>query len=690
MAKPNPGYSVTDIEDSDEEELFMTLLARALDHSPKTTRGTSTIKEWMAIIEHSEDLKQYFALNNSQQQVLETFAMANPDMELDAHHIRCIYSMVLKSEPLALKVDHSSVASPPPATTVNILKSSISPKKQQPHHFTQRMMDQSPASPTPSLDQQQQQRSRVESSTSRHQDQPEDSSIRFQSKGKKVSIDPTLEHRGTTSEDSDENSRHNSGGNKGASQTLYDLEEGYGRPNVLRLSNITPERLQSHRQNNKLSFQPVDEQWIIQASTQASNSSSTNNEQQQADRNALLLDDRVKDMENEIQALRSKIRGHETTNSQQLQELKELKYHLDSIKQQHRQLDQKRTDEIDELKMTIKELRSELDTSQLGLSNANQRCSQLEDSLAKSQSDSNYWKATLEQTRADVTRWKSASERSQNDAAHWKSALDRLENNSASWKTALNQKTDELALLQKDGDHHKATLYKLEAELDQKENELKKTHGRLEELEKVIPPNMTLTKVEESLKKVALLEKDKEISDALIVSTKGKLVKLTTDLEASQDKIRQLELEKQLDQQHSDTAESTKSSTRSLSFWSQWEAITHDKKKLAEQLDTQAKVIERLRSQILSNGSTINQIPTEKQSTRWWLPIIGILGIVFLIAVTGFVYVINSPPSIYGLWNDPHGYQGQWLSDAPMPRSWILLLLDRILLPRDHTFVPPI
>ncbi|CAO3598006.1 unnamed protein product [Absidia cylindrospora] len=51
MSLKNPSFVVTDLEDSDEEELLKNLLTTALNQSPKITRGTSTIKEWMAIIE---------------------------------------------------------------------------------------------------------------------------------------------------------------------------------------------------------------------------------------------------------------------------------------------------------------------------------------------------------------------------------------------------------------------------------------------------------------------------------------------------------------------------------------------------------------------------------------------------------------------------------------------------------------
>lgn len=179
----------------------MTLLARALNESPKTTRGTSTIKEWMAIIEHSDELKQSLALNSSQQQDLETFALANPDMELDTYHIRCIYSMILKSQPL------STATAPPPLATKQTANSNKSLRKQNSSYFMQPLADQAPASPTPSLEQPQ----RVESSESCLIEQPDDMpSFRFQNKTKKVSIGPTLEYRGSS--DGDENSHHKNSG----------------------------------------------------------------------------------------------------------------------------------------------------------------------------------------------------------------------------------------------------------------------------------------------------------------------------------------------------------------------------------------------------------------------------------------------------------------------------------------------
>jgi hypothetical protein len=180
----------------------MTLLAKALDESPKTTRGTSTIKEWMAIIEHSDELKQSLALNSSQQQDLETFALANPDMELDTYHIRCIYSMILKSQPLSI-----ATTSPPATKQTTDNSNHKSLKKQNSSYFMQRLSDQAPASPTPSLEQQ----LRVESSASSRLLEPQDDMpFRFQNKSKKVSIGPTLEYRGSS--DSDENSHHKSGG----------------------------------------------------------------------------------------------------------------------------------------------------------------------------------------------------------------------------------------------------------------------------------------------------------------------------------------------------------------------------------------------------------------------------------------------------------------------------------------------
>lgn len=139
-------------------------------------------------------------------------------MELDTDHIMCMYSMIRKSKPLDLSATSNSASDAPTIKTSTLTKTNFA-KKQHSHILQQ--SGQSPSSPTPSEQHQQQQQPsfRVESSASQRIIDPssrlldndtDDIPFRPQSKGKKVSIDPTLVRHTTANIDDDDTSRHNS------------------------------------------------------------------------------------------------------------------------------------------------------------------------------------------------------------------------------------------------------------------------------------------------------------------------------------------------------------------------------------------------------------------------------------------------------------------------------------------------
>ncbi|ORZ18929.1 hypothetical protein BCR42DRAFT_235007 [Absidia repens] len=305
-------------------------------------------------------------------------------------------------------------------------------------------------------------------------------------------------------------------------------------------------------------------------------------------------------------------------------------------------------------------------------------------------SDENYqlWhnKFSVSQLQEKMKQGQAELDSARNDLLAAKHKCLELQNESKHWKATTEKREDECATLRKEMDYQKTLREKLELEIDLKDSSLKRSQARVEELEEIIPPNLTAEKVQETLTMVDQLQNEKQAFDTTINNTVNELASMTKGYEELQQKVK--ELERQRDQQLKDMANTSSQSP----LWYQRETIDQDKKRLSsvcKQLDAQANVIEQLRLQILSSGAKAHQNAMEKKSPRWLIHLLWVLGLLLVMMVTAAVYAINSPPIAYGLWNDPHGYQGQWLPDAPLPRNKILLILDRLLLPDNFTFTPP-
>ncbi|CAO3598007.1 unnamed protein product [Absidia cylindrospora] len=600
----------------------------------------------------------------------------------------CMYSMILKSKPLESTTPSTSANMSPTAKSSSTAKIKLS-KKQHSHILQQK--GQSPSSPTPS-DQQQQQSFRVDSSASQRiidtssrllDHDADDIPFRPQSKGKKVSIDPTLGRNTTPSNDDDDDvvdtSRHNgyngdpiarskkrndqaswknsiniddSNGDdnyKNKVTSLFDSEDGFSDTSAHRSPNTIHERLLSHRQNSKLSFQPLDTNWKPLVSTanstnQRQQEQEREQQQQRAGQNEALLDTLMKDMEEEVLTLQMKTNYYEANEAQHKDQIEELTGQIEKLKSQANKSDEnyqvwhnKFSDQVSQLQGKMKQGQAELDSTRNDLLAAKHKCLEL-----------------------------------QNESAHWKTTVEKME--------------DERAALRKEMDNQKSLREKLELELDLKDHSLKKSQARIEELEEIIPPNLTAEKVQETLAMVDQLQHEKQACDTIINNTVNELASMTKGYEGLQQKVK--ELERQRDQQLKDMAHTTSQSP----LWYQRETINQDKKRLSsvcKQLDAQANVIEQLRLQILSSGAWTHQNAMEKKPPRWLIHVLWVLGLLLVLMVTAAIYATNSPPLAYGLWNDPHGYQGQWLPDAPVPRNKLLLILDRLLLPDNFTFTPP-
>ncbi|KAI8099315.1 uncharacterized protein BX664DRAFT_321011 [Halteromyces radiatus] len=377
-------------------------------------------------------------------------------------------------------------------------------------------------------------------------------------------------------------------------------------------------------------------------------------QQEQLEYKISLLDAMTRDLQKQVLEYRQKITHHEELESLQQQQINELTAHntkskvkYDELNQQYRHLEHTNSNEMDRLKEALEEARNN------GL----------------------HWKEALDNSEKDNLNLKETLNKSETENLNLKESLDKSEKDSLLLKDALATRTKEWTTTQSDLTNYKEDLLRIKSERDQQIEEVKKLRQKVEDFDRLIPEGMTADQIHEEIEKVDRLEKEKESYEALVNETTNQLALLSK---------KNKELQQRLVEEDPTTSHGL------FSFWHQRKTNKLDKKLLeamCEQLEVQATVVDRLRTEVLSGDRLINHT-MEKSNHRGWYWML-IFGICLVILSSCIGYAIVTPPISYGLWNDPHGCHS-WQSCYTEPRSWLFLILDRILLPTNFTYVTPL